>query len=215
MLRLAAHPPRLRSALGARVLDSVVLFEDSTASARFGNEVTALTLLFLFVLVVAWLTVFLPSVMRARRSSPLFSTEGFRKRMSSIAPGAGREVRAGGGTASGGRSAEGKGRWVVMPQSPDRVRRLAWQKAQRRRKYLLLVLVVAVVASALAGAIVGGAMWEVHLAFDASLAVYVVLLVEAKKRRAQHAATVSPLERARRRLTRSERRDEPADRLRA
>ena len=59
--------------------------------------------LFLALLVLAWAGMLLPSALRARRRSPLGSTEGFRKKMDVIAP-----------RPSGGR-------WVVMPQSPDRL----------------------------------------------------------------------------------------------
>jgi hypothetical protein len=36
-------------------------------------------------------------------------------------------------------------------------------------------------------------MWEVHIAFDFSLALYVALLVEAKRRRQERLTKVEPL----------------------
>jgi hypothetical protein len=50
-----------------------------------------------------------------------------------------------------------------------------------------------VVLSAAAALLGGGALWEVHLALDACLGIYVALLLDAKKRRSQSATTVTEL----------------------
>lgn len=65
---------------------------------------------------------------------------------------------------------------------------------------MLLALVALVVVTAGLAVFLGGPLWEVQLVADAALALYVLYLLEAKKRRAQHAATVRPFERARQRL---------------
>jgi hypothetical protein len=131
-----------------------------------------LTALFLALLVLAWVGMLLPSALRARRRSPLGSTEGFRKKMDVIAP------RSPGG------------RWVVMPQSPDRLERAAARKSRRRRRQLLALLLAAAVASGIAAVALGGAVWFIHAACDAALAAYAGVLRRAKTRSAQGAATV-------------------------
>ncbi len=128
-----------------------------------------MTLVFLALLGAAWVVVFLPAALRAHHQAPLSSAERFRRRLELMAP-----RHAGGG------------RWVVMPEHPDRLAYSAFRRAQRRRTRILQFLLACVVAS-LGGALyAGGPLWEVQIAFDASLALYVVLLLEAKRRRREH-----------------------------
>jgi len=51
-------------------------------------------------------------------------------------------------------------------------------------------LIGAVVVSAAAAIAAGGGMWQVHLALDASLVLFVALLLGAKRRRREKDATV-------------------------
>lgn len=131
-----------------------------------------MTYWFLLLLAAAWIAVFLPAVMRARQNAPLSTAERFRRRMELIAPRA------------------NAGRWVVMPEDRDRLRGRSFRKGQRLRRRLLVLLLSASAASLLAAIVVGGAMWEIALAFVASLGIYVVLLLEAKRRRTERAEVV-------------------------
>lgn len=124
-----------------------------------------MTYWFLLVLALAWIAVFLPAAMRARQNAPLSTAERFRRRMELIAP-----------TAS-------KGRWVVVPESGDRLAGRSFRKGQRSRRHILAFLVGGVLLSFGSAILFGGALWEVSLAFGASLALYVSLLLEGKRRR--------------------------------
>lgn len=135
-----------------------------------------MTYWFLLLLAAAWIAVFLPAVMRARQNAPLSTAERFRRRMELIAPRA------------------HSGRWVVVPEDRERLHGRSFRKGQRLRRRLLIVLLGASAMSLLAALVAGGAMWEVALAFAASLAVYVVLLLEAKRRRTERVEKVRRLE---------------------
>lgn len=100
------------------------------------------------------------------------------------------------------------GRWIVVPESYDRLARSSFERGQRRRKRLLIGLLVGAGASLFAAIFAGGGMWELHLAVDASLALYVVLLREAKRRREEHSSKVRSL--AVRRLAEEVKFHEPA-----
>ncbi len=134
-----------------------------------------MTGLLLAILVLAWIAVFLPAALRARRNDPLTATERWRRRMSLIAP------------------KPATGRWIVVPESSDRLARAAFRRGQRRRKRILIFLVVSAAASAIVAIFVGGGAWQIHLAFDLSLASYVALLVEAKRRREERLEKVRSL----------------------
>ena len=127
-----------------------------------------MTTLFLVVLVLAWIALILPAAWRARQTAPFSATERFRKRLELIAP-----------------RATSQGRWIVVPQSRDRLERASFRRGQRRRKRILFALIAGVVATAIAAPLVGGPMWELQILLDVSLALYVVLLVVAKQRRAE------------------------------
>ena len=134
-----------------------------------------MTLIFLGLLAAAWIAVFLPSVMRARQAAPLSTAERFKRRMALLAPRA------------------RTGRWIVVPESYDRLARASFQRGQRRRIQILLALLLAALATFAVAFASGGAAWEVHLVSDASLGLYVVLLREAKRRRTERTVKVRTL----------------------
>lgn len=138
--------------------------------------VQLLTLVFLGLLALAWIAVFLPAALRARQTAPLSTAERFRRRMSLIAP--------------RGRG----GRWIVVPESYDRLARGSYRRGQQRRTRLLIGLMVAAASTFVLALLAGGGMWEIHLAADVSLALYVALLLEAKHRRADQKTKLRSLE---------------------
>lgn len=134
-----------------------------------------MTGLFLAVLAVVWIAVLLPAALRARRNDPLTATERWKRRMNLIAPKA------------------SNGRWIVVPESSDRLARAAFRRGQRRRKRILVFLAAAAAVSGLGAVLLDAALWQVHVAFDASLAIYVVLLIEGKRRRVERLEKVRSL----------------------
>lgn len=62
-----------------------------------------------------------------------------------------------------------------------------------------MFLVVAVATSFIVAATAGGGWWDVQIALDFSLAIYVALLVEAKRRRTERMTKVRDISRPRRR----------------
>ncbi len=84
-------------------------------------------------------------------------------------------------------------RYMLVPARSDRLARAAYQKQRLRRIRILAFLAAAAPVSGLVALFVGGSMWEVHLAFDFSLVLYVALLVEAKRRRQERLTKVEPL----------------------
>jgi hypothetical protein len=127
-----------------------------------------LTIWFLLALVVAWFAVIIPAAWRAHQTAPFSAAERFKRRLDLIAP-----------------RANSQGRWIVVPQSRDRLERAAFRRGQRRRRRILLVLLGGVAITGIAAPVVRGAMWELQLFLDVSLALYVILLVVAKRRRAE------------------------------
>lgn len=136
-----------------------------------------LTFVFLGLLAAAWIAVFLPAVLRARAEAPLSTAERFKRRLDLLAP------------------RPQTGRWIVVPESYDRLRRASYNRGQRRRQQILIALLLAAGLSGIAAIFAGGAAWEAHLALDASLAMYVMLLLEAKKRRTERTKKVRSLRR--------------------
>lgn len=134
-----------------------------------------MTGLFLGALALAWIGVFLPAALRARQDAPLSSAEGWRRRMSLLAP----------------RSAQS--RYVLVPARSDRLARAAYRRQRLRRIRILAFLAAAAPVSGVVALFAGGSMWVVHLSFDFSLALYVALLVEAKRRRQERLTKVEPL----------------------
>jgi hypothetical protein len=145
-----------------------------------------LTTLFLVVLVLAWIALIIPAAWRARQTAPFSATERFRKRLDLMAP-----------------RATSQGRWIVVPQSRDRLERASFRRGQRRRRRILIALIAGVIASAVAAPIVGGAVWEVQICLDVSLALYAVLLVVAKQRRAEVVKNLRTMETRRQRAVES------------
>ncbi|MFN2388320.1 MAG: hypothetical protein ABR575_01745 [Actinomycetota bacterium] len=123
---------------------------------------------------LAWIVVLLPAALRARRTTPLPATERFKQSLELIAPGAG-------------------GRWVVVPQSPERLAQIALRKAQRRRRRLLGLLLWAALLSLLPAAFVGERAWAIHLGLDLTLCLYSLFLIETKRRRNERARKVHPI----------------------
>lgn len=131
-----------------------------------------LTYWFLLVLALAWIAVFLPAAMRARQNAPLSTADSFRRRMELIAPRA------------------SAGRWVVVPEAGDRLAGRSFRKGQRSRRNIFAFLLGAVLLSVGAAIFFGGALWELSLAFGASLALYISLLLEGKRRRVERGKKV-------------------------
>lgn len=132
-------------------------------------------MLFLGLLALAWIAVFLPAVLRARRDAPLSTAERFKRRMNLLAP----RARV--------------GRWIVVPESRDRLARTSFQRGQRLRTRILICLLLTAAGTLAVAVASGGGAWEVHLGSDASLALYVVLLREAKKRRTERTEKVTKI----------------------
>lgn len=84
-------------------------------------------------------------------------------------------------------------RYMLVPARSDRLARAAYQRARVRRIRILAFLAVAAPLSGVVAIFAGGSMWEVHLAFDFSLGLYVALLIEAKRRRQERLTKVEPL----------------------
>jgi len=96
------------------------------------------------------------------------------------------------------------GRWVVVLNSEHRKAsptfRTAYRlaRSRRRRRRLLVLIMLCVVASAIAGWRIGEPWWNVHIALNAALALYVGALLELKRRREERAVKVRPLKSNRR-----------------
>jgi hypothetical protein len=131
--------------------------------------------MFLGALALAWIGVFLPAALRARQDAPLSSAEVWRRRMSLLAP------------------KSSQPRYVLVPARSDRLARAAFQKQRLRRIRILVFLAAAAPLSGVVALAAGGSMWVVHVAFDFSLALYVALLVQAKRRRQERLTKVEPL----------------------
>ncbi|MDQ4057972.1 MAG: hypothetical protein M3124_02490, partial [Actinomycetota bacterium] len=157
----------------------------------------AVTTIFLVVLALAWAGVFLPAVWRARQRTPLKSSERFARRMKLIAPPPGiRRI-------AGSRRRYRGGRRLIVSRHAGR-KLPSHRRSQRQRTRILLLLGVLVPISATAAAhMQGNGWWEIHIACDFSFALYVALLLEAKKRRNERLKKVRPL--ATRRPTRVQR----------
>jgi hypothetical protein len=70
-----------------------------------------------------------------------------------------------------------------MPQSPDRLSRTSFRRAQARRRRAFTLLVAAVGVTLLGALIAGGSLWNLNLMLDGALFVYVALLLAHKQRR--------------------------------
>jgi hypothetical protein len=159
-----------------------------------------LTTIFLVVLALAWAGIFLPAVWRASQRSPLKSSERFARGMKLIAPPRGlRRIR-------GTRRRPRGGRALVVSRNAGR-KVPSYRKSQRLRARILLGLVGLVPVSAMVAALVQtDGLWEIHIACDFSLALYVALLLEAKRRRSERLRKVRPLAQRSRRVAQGSRR---------
>lgn len=134
-----------------------------------------MTLVFLAILALAWIAVFLPALMKAREAAPISTAQRFKQRLELIAP------------------ARTSGRWVVVPGAARRATRSRERRTREQRKAIFVALLVVATTSGLAAMVAGGALWEVHFALDGSLALFVALLLEDKRRRRERAAKVRSL----------------------
>ena len=123
-----------------------------------------MTVWFLAFLAVAWIVVYLPSVWRARQKSPFPAVQGFKRRMRLISP----------------RSSSG--RWVVVPESRERLVHQAFLRAQDRRRRIFVGLVSIAVATGVWALVAGGRAFEIHLIVDALAAFYLALIMDSKRK---------------------------------
>lgn len=137
-------------------------------------------IVFTVVLLVLFLVTFVPAVRHARRGVEPLDGEVFRGRMRPM-----------------GRS-DAAGRWVLMPQSPEVVRRARQRRALQFRKRLLLGLAALTLILALAAVWLGPVVWAMQAVADLLLAGYVAYLVRSRKMKDQDTAVVRPLPAARR-----------------
>lgn len=128
---------------------------------------------FLVLLVLAWVAVCLPAAARARNRGPLESTALFKRGLELIGPDHHQEFV---------RSLERP--TVASSGSKPLV-------VRRGRVVALLLLITSVVATA--GLAVFSGMWEVHLAADAALALFVSWLIEDQHRRTERRRKVRTL----------------------
>ncbi len=181
-----------------------------------------LAAVFLIILVAAWVAICLPAATRAREKGPLESTALFKRGLELIGPDHHSEfVRTLGRPPEATRveqeaprprtserpqrhsSAARLQRPPVRPTSADRSPTVGSSPAEldirRGRALVFVALVGAVVITA--GLAVLGSPWELHLATDAVLAIYVSWLLEEKHRRSERKRKVRSLQAARRRRT--------------
>lgn len=142
-----------------------------------------MTVAFLVVLAGAWLAVFLPAIVRARKTSAMSTSERWRRRMELIAPRRPQTHPA--------------GRWIVVPESRVDLGRESFKRGQRTRRRILEAMIGACLGSLGAALALHDRAWEVQLACDASLLLYCALLVQAKRRRQQRVRKVRPIGRGR------------------
>jgi hypothetical protein len=84
-----------------------------------------------------------------------------------------------------------------VPEPYHRLARSSFRRAQQRRRRIFAGLAGAAGLSGFVATFGGGAMWEVHVAFLGSLGLYIVLLLETKRRRLEQADKVRSLTRRR------------------
>lgn len=135
-----------------------------------------MTLLFFIILTAAWVLIFFPKLLGARRSSPLPAAEIFKKRLELLAP----------------HPAPRGGRAIYLPQDPEQARRDALRRAVARKRKVFAVLLAATVASG-ALALLWPVLWRVHLGAAGLLFAYIAILVGSRRRRAEALAKVARL----------------------
>ena len=138
-----------------------------------------MTVWFLAFLAVAWIVLYLPSVWRARQRSPFPAVQGFKRRMRLISP------------------RSNSGRWVVVPDSRERVAQRSATRAQMRRKRVLSLLLFIAGITGIWALAAGGVAVEIHLITDAVAAFYIALMLDSRRRQVEREAKVRTLHAAR------------------
>ncbi|MDQ3752560.1 MAG: hypothetical protein M3333_06680 [Actinomycetota bacterium] len=135
--------------------------------------------MFTVVLLILFVVTFVPAVRHARKGNEPFDGEAL------------------GGRTRAMRRSDPGGRWILMPQSPELVRRARMRRAVQFRKRLLLGLVALVLTTGVAAVWLGPAALAGQIVADLLLAGYVTYLVGSKEMRNQERAVVHPLPAAR------------------
>ena len=136
--------------------------------------------MFTVVLLILFIVTFVPAARQARRETKPLDDEMLGGRMKAM------------------RRSDPGGRWILMPQSPEVVRRARMRRAVRFRKRLLLGLVALVLITGMAAIWLGPAALTGQIVADLCLAGYVTCLIVSKRLRDQGRAVVHPLPAARR-----------------
>ncbi len=89
--------------------------------------------------------------------------------------------------------ASANGRWVVVPPPDDLRDTSSADRVRKQRAVLFHVLVAAVPVTLTAALLLRGGWWEVHIATDFTLAIYVAGLLETQRRRVERRAKVRSL----------------------
>ena len=131
--------------------------------------------MFTVVLLILFLVTFVPAVRHARKENEPFGGEVLGGRMRAM------------------RRSDPGGRWILMPQSPELVRRARMRRAVQLRKRLLLGLVALVLVTGVAAVWLGPVAVAGQIVADLLLAGYVAYLVVSKETRNQERAVVHPL----------------------
>lgn len=140
----------------------------------------------------------MPAVMRVREGTPLRSAERFRRGMESIAPGSpplAQDASSQPDAAQPDAPAPRRRPKPAPVPEDRRSRRAAVRRRQRLRTELLGFLATAAFLSGMAAVAIGGVLWEVNLAFDAALGLYVVVLLDDKRRRLERTTKVRRIRR--------------------
>jgi hypothetical protein len=74
------------------------------------------------------------------------------------------------------------GRWVVVPESRERLLHQAFLRAQDRRRRIFIALLAVAAITAVWALATGGRMVELHLIVDALAAFYLALMMDAKRK---------------------------------
>ena len=90
--------------------------------------------------------------------------------------------------------ASSKGRWIVVPESSNRLVTASFRRGQERRRKIFVGLLTATSVSFLMSLFSGG-MWGITVAIASSLFAYVVLLVGVKRRSDDIRSKIQPLHR--------------------
>jgi hypothetical protein len=87
-----------------------------------------------------------------------------------------------------------RGRWIVVPESTDRLAYISYRKSQDRRRKIFLGLLSVTSVSFLLSLMTGG-LWGVTWALGGSFLTYVVLLIGVKRQRDDVRTKIRPLHR--------------------